>query len=373
MPRSPLSLKKRLSFSIILLLIVIAICELLSFAVIEVLEVTLSIDVLRRQQRSIASGSAVSAGATEAVHPFVGWVHNPQVALPQEHSGREIPVNHLGFRDDGESIYQRAPDRFIVGIAGGSVAWQFSWEADALLRERLEAHPALSGRKIQLVRMAMPGYKQPQQLMAYNFLLSLGAEFDLIINIDGYNEAALTVCENHKMQTALVYPRSWHSRTVTMTDPRVSADASRLLYLRGKRQQMAKSITASWFRRSYTVNLIWQLRDQWAVSELTDLGMAVSPFNAFLILQGLETLSLRMERHFANAQEVAQYLVNRPEVESVAQITARIQEALTFLPAERLFLNPDCGFATFATRPMNAVQTATKKLQALIEAANASL
>ena len=54
------------------------------------------------------------------------------------------------------------------------------------------------------------------------------------------------------------------------------------------------------------------------VQLLRDLGMAISPFNAFLILQGLETLSLRMERHFANADQVAQYLVNHPAVESVA-------------------------------------------------------
>ncbi len=43
------------------------------------------------------------------------------------------------------------------------------------------------------------------------------------------------------------------------------------------------------------------------VQLLRDLGMAISPFNAFLILQGLETLSLRMERHFENAQKVAEY------------------------------------------------------------------
>jgi O-acetylhomoserine (thiol)-lyase len=54
------------------------------------------------------------------------------------------------------------------------------------------------------------------------------------------------------------------------------------------------------------------------VQLLRDLGMAISPFNAFLILQGLETLSLRMERHFANAQKVAEYLVGRDEVESVS-------------------------------------------------------
>jgi O-acetylhomoserine (thiol)-lyase len=54
------------------------------------------------------------------------------------------------------------------------------------------------------------------------------------------------------------------------------------------------------------------------VQLLRDLGMAISPFNAFQILQGIETLSLRMERHFANADKVAAFLEGRPEVESVA-------------------------------------------------------
>jgi O-acetylhomoserine (thiol)-lyase len=54
------------------------------------------------------------------------------------------------------------------------------------------------------------------------------------------------------------------------------------------------------------------------VQLLRDVGMAISPFNAFLFLQGLETLSLRMERHFANAQRVAEFLEARDEVESVA-------------------------------------------------------
>jgi O-acetylhomoserine (thiol)-lyase len=54
------------------------------------------------------------------------------------------------------------------------------------------------------------------------------------------------------------------------------------------------------------------------VQMLRDLGMAISPFNAFQIIQGIETLSLRMERHFANADKVARYLVAHPQVESVA-------------------------------------------------------
>ncbi len=54
------------------------------------------------------------------------------------------------------------------------------------------------------------------------------------------------------------------------------------------------------------------------VQLLRDLGPAISPFNAFLVLQGMETLSLRMERHVENAQAVAEWLEARDEVESVA-------------------------------------------------------
>jgi len=54
------------------------------------------------------------------------------------------------------------------------------------------------------------------------------------------------------------------------------------------------------------------------VQLLRDLGAAVSPFNAFLISQGVETLSLRVERHVQNAQAVAEWLEQRDEVESVA-------------------------------------------------------
>ena len=53
------------------------------------------------------------------------------------------------------------------------------------------------------------------------------------------------------------------------------------------------------------------------VQLLRDIGAAVSPMNAFLFLQGIETLSLRMERHVANAVAVADYLEGHPQVEWV--------------------------------------------------------
>lgn len=50
---------------------------------------------------------------------------------------------------------------------------------------------------------------------------------------------------------------------------------------------------------------------------LRDTGAAISPFNAFLLLQGLETLSLRVERHVSNALKVVAFLANHPKVEAV--------------------------------------------------------
>ena len=50
---------------------------------------------------------------------------------------------------------------------------------------------------------------------------------------------------------------------------------------------------------------------------LRDTGAAISPFNAFLLLQGVETLSLRLERHAENTKKVVEYLKNHPQVEKV--------------------------------------------------------
>ena len=50
---------------------------------------------------------------------------------------------------------------------------------------------------------------------------------------------------------------------------------------------------------------------------LRDTGATISPFNAFLLLQGVETLSLRLDRHAENTKKVVEFLANHPQVEKV--------------------------------------------------------
>lgn len=57
------------------------------------------------------------------------------------------------------------------------------------------------------------------------------------------------------------------------------------------------------------------------------------------------------------------------EVESADDIIGRVEDALQYLPPKRVYLNPDCGFGTFASRPMNSVEVAAGKLRSMSEAA----
>ena len=84
-----------------------------------------------------------------------------------------------------------------------------------------------------------------------------------------------------------------------------------------------------------------------------------------------ELAALLASREIVNKKELGLGVVNprTPETEAVAAIVERVKEALQYLPPERIFLNPDCGFGTFSSRPMNSVKVATRKLEALAQAA----
>jgi 5-methyltetrahydropteroyltriglutamate--homocysteine methyltransferase len=58
-----------------------------------------------------------------------------------------------------------------------------------------------------------------------------------------------------------------------------------------------------------------------------------------------------------------------PQIETAGSIVSRVRAVLEHVPADQVFLNPDCGFATFTSRAMNSAEVATRKLAAMAEAA----
>ena len=81
---------------------------------------------------------------------------------------------------------------------------------------------------------------------------------------------------------------------------------------------------------------------------LRDTGAAISPFNAFLLLQGVETLSLRLERHAENTKRVVEFLAGHPKVEKVnhPSLPGHPDHALY----ERYFPNGGASIFTFEIR-----------------------
>jgi 5-methyltetrahydropteroyltriglutamate--homocysteine methyltransferase len=76
-------------------------------------------------------------------------------------------------------------------------------------------------------------------------------------------------------------------------------------------------------------------------------------------------------KEYHNMKELGLGVVNprTDEVESPAQIVQRVREVLKYFEPDRIYLNPDCGFGTFAERCVNTAKTAYRKLQAIAEAA----
>jgi hypothetical protein len=138
--------------------------------------------------------------ANKVLHPYIGFVH--------DHAGAPKSTNRFGF-PGLDPLWPPAEGELRVGIAGGSVALQIFHESGRHLRRALSEHPAFAGRKIRLIALTLGGFKQPQQLMSLTWFLALGAHFDVVINLDGFNEVVLPFTDNVPDGVFPAFPRSW--------------------------------------------------------------------------------------------------------------------------------------------------------------------
>jgi 5-methyltetrahydropteroyltriglutamate--homocysteine methyltransferase len=76
-------------------------------------------------------------------------------------------------------------------------------------------------------------------------------------------------------------------------------------------------------------------------------------------------------KHHPKRREIGLGVVNprSDEIESPDAVVEKVKEALQYFAPEQIYLNPDCGFGTFADRPMNPAAVAGKKLSTIVEAA----
>jgi 5-methyltetrahydropteroyltriglutamate--homocysteine methyltransferase len=117
-------------------------------------------------------------------------------------------------------------------------------------------------------------------------------------------------------------------------------------------------------------------RGNWSQNEATLLRGSYHPLRSYFERMHVQQLVLEYATERAGdllpfaGKELGLGVVNpRTErIESPEEIGQAIARALQLYPAERLFLNPDCGFGTFSNRPVNRAEIACKKLSAIVEA-----
>jgi len=217
---------------------------------------------LRRERKVFQFESRNSNGFAQ-VHPYVGYVEvpRPDSGVRAFSGGRAVPVSEYGYIDDKLPFQTRGPGRVVIGIAGGSVACYFAVNGTRRLEAELANDSRFAGKQFVFVNMALGGYKQPQQLMTLAYLLSMGAQFDLILNIDGFNEVAIDALENRSDGLFPAFPRNWRVR-LAGSDTNLGLTRSKLLVLGAERVALARRFSRSPWRYSILCSLVWELLDR---------------------------------------------------------------------------------------------------------------
>jgi 5-methyltetrahydropteroyltriglutamate--homocysteine methyltransferase len=136
--------------------------------------------------------------------------------------------------------------------------------------------------------------------------------------------------------------------------------------------------------RAKTVASLHVCRGNWSKNESTLLTGPYTPLLDLFARVGADLLTLEFST--PRAGELSSLLADprlvehtalglgvinprTDETEELDPIVARVQEAMTYLPKDRIWLNPDCGFATFSNSPVNVLETISGKIRSLTEAA----
>ncbi len=285
-----MSLKKRLLFVALLLTFVYVGIEALAFAGYWAFrgESFSFGDVRARQERIVATPLGDPADVPLAsgaggitLHPYLGYVFDPTRTIGF------TELNDHGFWGAEGPILKREAQTVNVAIFGGSVAELFFKQGREELVRSMRAEPAFADKRVRVLGFGTGGYKQPQQLLALTYLLGLGAEFDVVINFDGFNEIALAERENVRANVNPFYPRGWKLLAENQNSPdalrRIGAVAA---------ARMARSDAARWCAEtplgwSVLANLIWEFADERlqrrVVAAQDDLAKSASAAQPFAV------------------------------------------------------------------------------------------
>src|ERR671933_142106 len=157
-------------------------------------------------------GVRLNQSIVERFHPFFGFIQKPSADFRPG-----FKVNNYGFISPYDYPLKKTKNnQFFIGVFGGSVASDYAifQVQNQILPKYLKQLPGLKDKEFVILSFATGGYKQPQQLLILNYFLALGQELDMVVNIDGFNEVALSNL-NNKNEVDLAMPSIQHIGPLT--------------------------------------------------------------------------------------------------------------------------------------------------------------
>jgi hypothetical protein len=237
----------------------------------------------RQRERQIKAAAAVRPGAAHATtqtvpHPYVGFTYDPNFDPAGMREFHSVPVSDWGFLDDKAPLQAKSEEQVVVGIFGGSVAFWFSVQGVDALFEELARVPEFQGKRLVPVRIALGAFKQPQQLLALSYLLGLGGHFDVVINIDGFNESTLALVSNRPSGVFPFYPNNWPGLLGSVGDPAMVRLVGEVSFLEGRRGGLAAAFSKPPLRYSVSANLLWKVLDLRAERQIDLARLALEKY-----------------------------------------------------------------------------------------------
>jgi len=211
----------------------------------------ISLPLSASENPAMTTDTAARELFTNLLHPYMGFTAAPV-----------NDYNRYGFLGS-DPLISPSDTLVTVCLTGGSVAKGLYVNAGDYLIGRLKQVPQWKDKSFSLVVLALGGYKQPQQLMALSYFLSLGARYDLVINLDGFNEIVLPFTDNLPFHVSPTYPRHWNLYARKSLDLSTQLILAKQAGIREARERSRSFYSKAPWRYSNFLLFVYQAMDRW--------------------------------------------------------------------------------------------------------------
>lgn len=215
----------------------------------------------------------------EILHPYAGYANEAiflKHGCDRKAAYTEECYQRQRMPDDGP-MPKMSEKTLNVALLGGSVAvGTVNGTPKNFYQTLLSELPEYKGKKVNLHVMAAGGYKQPQPLMMLSYFYSLGAEYDIVIALDGFNEIAVSSSEFKWNKIHPSFPRSWSARVANGVNQDLLKLQAEKLILEQSHVSRARFMSNPICRNSVVSNLIWKVMHRRFQQTASELNQSIS-------------------------------------------------------------------------------------------------